>query len=203
MNHQSQNITFQAGRYIAELFNDKLSPDMVFHNFHHTSNVVRGVCDIGQHLGIAEENLEVLILAAWFHDSGHTIQYQNHEQMSIAIAKAWLKKKRYPATKIDAITSCITATMLPQNPKTRLEEIICDADLYHLGLPEYYHLQSLLREELRRVFKKQYTDLEWMEENVLFLHKHQYFTPYGQNILANRKHSNVQLCESILAEYKH
>ena len=164
--------------------------------------MVRGVCNIWSHIGLSEAELEILTLAAWFHDSGHTITYQGHEEESIVLAKAWLTEKTYDTTKIDAVLSCIAATKLPQAPNSILEEVICDADLYHLGLPEYYHLQFLLREELKRVFDKQYTDREWMEENVTFLHQHQYFTTYGQTILADKKLLNVELCESILVQYQ-
>ena len=38
---------------------------------------------------------------------------------------------------IDAIASCIMATKLPRNPKNLLEEIICDADTYHLGTKDF------------------------------------------------------------------
>lgn len=202
MIRKNHSITFLAGRYITRLFAEKLSGDLVFHNFHHTSNVVRGVKDIGRHLHLGKEEREILLLSAWFHDSGHIIKYIGHEEASQQIAAEWLEKENYPKEKLEQVLNCIAATHLPQQPKNRLEEVICDADLYHLSLGEYCHIQFLLREEFKRFFGKQYTDAQWMEDNLKFLNNHQYFTDYSKTILAERKAHNKKKCEQLFFEYQ-
>ena len=202
MIRKNHSITFLAGRYITRLFAAKLSDDLVFHNFHHTSNVVRGVKDIGRHLHIGKEEKKILLLAAWFHDSGHIVKYIGHEAESQKIAKEWLTKEQYPIEKINQVMACIAVTQLPQQPKNLLEQIMCDSDLYHLSLGEYCHLQFQLREEFKRIFKKEYTDIKWMEDNLAFIHNHQYFTDYGQSVLEKRKQRHEAKCEQLLEEYK-
>ena len=90
---KKHKIQFLAGKYIAQLFTKELSPNLLFHNFHHTANVVRGVRELSKHLGLVKEEKEILLLAAWFHDSGHTICYADHEIESQKIAKAFLEEK--------------------------------------------------------------------------------------------------------------
>ena len=51
----NHNITFLAGRYIAREFAKSLSPDLVFHNFHHTTNVVRDVKEIAKQMNLDRE----------------------------------------------------------------------------------------------------------------------------------------------------
>ena len=56
-------------------------------------------------------------------------------------AKNWRKngtKENYPTEKMESVLACIGATIMPQQPTNLLEEIICDADLYHLSLDEYF-----------------------------------------------------------------
>jgi len=196
----NHSITFLAGRYIVRLFAEKLSSDLQFHNFHHTVNVVRGVKDIAKHLKLDKTQIEILLLAAWFHDSGHIICYTGHEEESQKLAKNWLEKENYPEDKMEQVLACIAATHIPRQPKNLLEEVICDADLYHLSLGEYFHLQFQLREELKRVFQRDYSDQSWMEENLAFLHQHHYFTDYGKTVLELRKQANVKKCEQLVAE---
>lgn len=198
----NHSIIFLAGRYISRLFAEKLPGDLVFHNFHHTTNVVRGVRDIGRHLHLDKEQKEILILAAWFHDSGHIIKYIGHEEESQKLAKAWLEKEKYPVDKTEQVLACIAATHLPQQPHDLLQQILCDADLYHLSLGEYCHLQFQLREEIKRIFNKKYTDLEWMKENLKFIHQHEYFTSYAKTVLEERKQKNYAKCLQLVKEYE-
>lgn len=198
--HKKHSLPFLAGQYITRLFAKKLSTDLVFHNFQHTVNVVRGVRDICKNTDVSKEDREILFLAAWFHDSGHTVTYEGHEKESQKIAEAWLREKKFPENKIKQVLACIAATQLPQQPTNLLEQIMCDSDLYHLSLPEYVHLQFQLREEFRRVFEKSYTDEEWMLDNMKFINSHHYWTKYGATVLRPRKLVNLEKCGSLAEE---
>lgn len=192
MSSKKESIQFLAGSYITRLMAKQLPPNLLFHNFHHTANVVRGVQIIGKRSNLTAEQLEILVIAAWFHDSGHIHTYKGHELESQKLATAFLEKKGYPNEKLVQVLDCIAATTMPQRPKNMLEKVICDADLYHLSLEEYPHLQHQLREEWERVLDKKYTEEAWQAENLTFLQNHQYFTDYGQQALQKRKLKNIQ-----------
>lgn len=165
---------------------------MVFHNFHHTVNVVRGVRIIAKHLGLSKVEKEILLLAAWFHDSGLIKVYKGHEIESQRLAKTFLENHHYPEEKLHQVLACIAATKMPQAPTTLLEQVICDADLYHLSSVEYCHLQALLRKEWQEVLGKKSTSVEWFQENLHFLKTHQYWTTYGQTVLQKEKELNME-----------
>jgi predicted metal-dependent HD superfamily phosphohydrolase len=77
--------------------------------------------------------------------------------------------------KINDICGIIMATKIPQSPKTKLEKIICDADLDYLGRTDYFAISGNLRREFL-AFQKIKNDKEWIELQQNFLQSHTYFT---------------------------
>ncbi len=65
------SIVQKAENFVFRLFKDKLSPDYIYHNFNHTLRVVNNVSEIARAEGVNEEDIEILVLAAWFHDAGY------------------------------------------------------------------------------------------------------------------------------------
>ena len=187
MKKHRKSIVYQAGLYIVRLLGEELPTDLVFHNVHHTINVVEGVVTIGKAEGISDEELEMLMLAAWFHDSGHIATYLGHEEKSIELARNWLQQNAYPTDRIEQVLRCIRATTMPQQPTDKLEQIICDADLYHLSFPTYDHYQELLREEWKRLLGIDESDAAWRERNDAFLRDHSYWTAFGKEKLEGKK----------------
>ena len=64
-----------------------------------------------------------------------------------------------------------------------IEEIICDADLYHLGNGEGENHSKLLRKELNKALNMDISKKDWRKTNIIFLQKHHYFTDYGKQNL--------------------
>ena len=187
MRKHRKSIVYRAGCYVVQLLREELPADRVFHNVHHTINVVQGVVDIGRAEQLSEEDMEILMLAAWFHDTGHVHTYAGHEERSIELARDWLRGQSYPESKIEEVVRCIHATTMPQQPTDLLEQVICDADLYHLSFPTYDHYQELLREEWRLLLGIEMTDEEWHASNDDFLSRHHYWTDFGRERLEGRK----------------
>jgi len=75
----------------------------------------------------------MVAIAALFHDSGFSIQYDKNEFIGAKIAQNYLKSMLYDQEKIQLITEMILATDPDfKNPKNKYEEIIKDADLDNL-----------------------------------------------------------------------
>ena len=72
--------------YVFNLFKNQLSPEVVYHNFEHTQDVVLHANKIGLAEKITEEDLELLLIACWFHDTGFVEDYEKHEEKSKTIA---------------------------------------------------------------------------------------------------------------------
>ncbi|HYM94563.1 MAG TPA: HD domain-containing protein [Chitinophagaceae bacterium] len=189
-------IVNEVVRYLKPFLKEKLPKELYFHNYNHTKEVVRATTEIGRNIGLTSSEMEIVLLAAWFHDTGYITTYANHEDESKKIAVTLLTANQYPKDKIEIVIGCIEATRYPQHPRNKLEEVLCDADFHHLSTPEYDKLQRKLRKEREFNLLKVYTDLEWYETNYVFLKSHRYFTAFGKDELQKRKVRNIHLLKS-------
>ena len=120
--------------YVIGLFNQMHSPALVFHNLDHTESVVKRTKEIAGHYNLSENDTLILFAAAWFHDTGYLFtEPGKHEEMSVEIMKKFMTDLIDDEPVIASIEACIMATKSPRNPQTLLQQIICDADTYHLG----------------------------------------------------------------------
>ena len=149
-------------------------------------------------MDISEQDTEVLIIAAWFHDTGFSVTYKGHEDESKRIATAYLKLQKANQDIIDKVCNCIDATKMPQCPTTKLAEILCDADIFHISNEHFFYRKLLLRREWEVFCNNKVTDLEWHKLNLDFLQKHHFRTFYGKKILEQGKHENMSKVKRIL-----
>jgi len=191
-----KTILILAEAHIRNLFDERLPPDRIFHNFQHTKMVVQGVQTIVSHLQLSEKKKEIVELAAWFHDAGHVLTYHGHEQESERLARVFLKEHSYPEKKTQKVIQAIEGTHMPQRPHTQLQRILCDADLFHLSQPEYLHILDNLRAEWSLVLHKEFSDGDWKDKNIRFLKQHRYFTQYGKIVLQKEKERNIDHLEN-------
>lgn len=185
------NIVTQAKDYCLQLLQEHAVEVLCFHNVTHTLQVFENVKIIAKNEHIAADEQELLLLAALFHDVGHIKAYKGHEVFSAQIAREFLTKEEFPEHKIQLIEQLIGATQMPQKPSTILEQIICDADLFHLGTQDFCNRNAALRKEWEVVFNKHFTDAQWQELNVEFLSMHQYHTNYCKQNLAPVKQKHI------------
>jgi HD superfamily phosphodiesterase len=176
--------------FVFALFRNRLPAQAVYHDFTHTEQVVGFAEEIGQAEGLDQEQMEILMTAAWLHDTGYTEVVDDHESKSQDIARSFLEENSYPEKKIKEVLDCIGATKMPQSPGNLLGRILCDADLYHLGSDEFGEKSDLLRLELSLLCGQEFTDREWLEKNELFLQEHSYFTDYAYAHLGKKKSQN-------------
>jgi predicted metal-dependent HD superfamily phosphohydrolase len=166
--------------YVSELFSTKLNKNISFHTLQHTQEVVMACEKIADYYKLDDEDRFALSLAAWFHDTGYTAgEARNHEGVSIKLAEDYLSKYQLDKPIIEKVIGCINATRIPQNPKHLIEQIICDADLYHLGTDDFRERNKLLRQELQDFGGLDISKKEWRRINIEFLEKHNYFTSYA------------------------
>ncbi len=178
--------------YVEQLLSDKLPEHFVYHNIQHTYDVVSAAVEIAQKTHLRKEQMEIVIMAAYLHDVGYINQADNHEQQSIELSKRFLKNQKVDEHYIDEVIGCIEATKMPQNPKNLLQEVLCDADLYHLSSKEYFDKAELLRAEFSSVEKDDISESEWLDMSTLFIGNHQYFTEYGKRVLGPKKDQNLK-----------
>ena len=131
-----------AETYVKRFMADKLDEKMCYHNLNHTLEVVEAAEIIGRGCKLNEDELEQVIIAAWFHDIGYYNGREDHELQSAELARSFLIKTSFPAYKIENVCSSILATKIPQSPKNLLEQVLCDADLYHLSTEKFFEKEK-------------------------------------------------------------
>lgn len=195
------SIIKKAENYLFGLFKDKLSPSFIYHNFNHTLRVVNSAKLLAEKSDVDDEDKEVLLLAAWFHDSGYTEGFKDHEERSCLIAEKFLKENNYPEAKIARVTQLIMITKLAAKPDSLLEYIIRDADCSHFAEKNYSKLAELLREEWRLTLGKEFTDVEWAIANRdILMYKHRFYTDYAKEKMQPVKERNIAVLQQTINE---
>ena len=187
----TKSITETVEDYITRFFRERMPKEYVYHDFKHTQDVVRACREISVLEGHSMEALEILELAAWFHDSGYEKGPNNHEERSVELAERFLSTLDYPVDKLETVVTCIRATKVPQKPITALQKIICDADLSHLGDKSYWMRNACLRQELIVTHDRRMTEEEWVNFELDFMTSHQYHTLTAQRLYDKRKNKNI------------
>ncbi|MBK9099235.1 MAG: HD domain-containing protein [bacterium] len=186
----NNGILSKVKEFIGRTFRYKGSSDAYYHNFTHTAEVAKVAEEIADAMGVNENDKEALLIAAWFHDIGHTEKCEGHEDIGIAMATKFLQENNYPSEGIDKVISLIDATRMPRNPKNILEEIICDADLHHLGTDKFDVKGELFKNELEALNCCQISDEEWLTNNLKFFVQHQFYTEYAKQRFETQKNIN-------------
>lgn len=188
----NQKLVKQASEYVFKLFKDKLSKKLVYHNYRHTFETVNEARELGEKRNLPEEDLQDLILAAWFHDTGYVNTYKGHEEVSIRFATEWLEQQDYPTERIQRIADCIMATKHGNEPVGILQELLVDADMSNIGKETFFAIAELLRVEWEIFQDKFFTDQEWAQFQMDFLLSTTFYSVEAQQKYAGQLGINIQ-----------
>lgn len=195
-----KQLTLDVEKYAQQYFNQNFRPEFLYHNKEHTLSVVTSAEKLGRHYQLNEEDLFVVSAAAWFHDLGYFENCQAHESSSAALVREYLQSKGVEETVIQKVEGCIMATVMPQNPKNLLEQIICDSDFSHFGNVKFIDCNKNLRKELMQRFGKDVDKDEWRKEAVALMEKHHYHTDYANELYTPLKAANLNFIKTKLEE---
>lgn len=199
-----QSITKESEKYIKALFEREIREHLQYHDIVHTEYVVEKAGIIGQNSGLSPEDIKIVKVAAWFHDSGFVSRSRGHEELSKDIARKFLVSKKMPEEFIDKVLVCIEATRMPQNPgNDKPARVLCDADMAYLSEDFYFERTAKLRKEWNLEYDKKYSKKTYYQETVELFENHQYYTTYGQKTFSAGKERNYhQLLDLLDRELK-
>lgn len=175
-----------ASQYIIRKLENELPPELTYHTFRHTVDVMRFAELLAVAEGVTGEDLILVQTAAAYHDSGFLMQYSKNEPFGCETANKELPRFGYNETQINTICDIIMATQVPQSPKNLLAEVVCDSDLDYLGTADFYFQGNCLREELASQ-DMTFTERQWLELEIGFMEKHSYFTKTSKMLRDNMK----------------
>jgi uncharacterized protein len=181
--------------YIRALFKDELPGGIKYHDANHTLHPTRGVVAVANRIAIAENisahDKELLIAAAYFHDTGYIREYDKNEPIAARMAGRILKLIGYKPKEIEKVQKMILSTDLAREPKTHVEKILCDADLDHFGREDFFKLDGKIREGRRGRGIDVSDELKWYKGTLEIITKHQYYTESQKKLREEQKQKNI------------
>jgi predicted metal-dependent HD superfamily phosphohydrolase len=196
----ANNIYKLVEQYVSNLFETNKKPKLFYHSLEHTQETVKRTEEIAAHYKLSEKEMLAVYIAAWFHDTGRIFTGpENHEEKSVELMRSFMQINCPEAELIQIIEGCIMATKRSTIPTNLLQQILSDADTYHLGTKDFKRTNKQVRKEIlmdREVSKEEY-DIKTLE----FLENHQYYTSYCIELLNKGKEENIKKLRHKIAEY--
>lgn len=187
----NDHIITEAREYVGRLLREKLKLWVTYHDIRHTRETAEASVEISAACGLDSARTEIVVLAAWFHDTGYTQTAKGHEARGAAIAEAFLARRNYPPEKIRLVVECIMATVVPQRPKNLLGRVICDADMLYIGRKEFFRKNDLLKLEIEKREGVKIDAAEWLDRSLRFLEAQAYHTDYCREKLTEGLRENI------------
>jgi predicted metal-dependent HD superfamily phosphohydrolase len=211
-------LQLQVAEYVVRSFESPNAPVYPYHNLHHTRDVVFHCEEMADHYRLNATDRFIVTTAAWFHDIGHLYgEMRGHEERGACIMEQWMSAQatvpnldptrdteRNLGRNLDPhldqylavpIRGCILATKFPSHPTDLLQQIICDADTYHLGTDLFRQSDPLVRKEMTLRFGDM-SAVNWKQKTLAFLRQHVFFTDYCQALLNKKKQENIAWFEA-------
>ncbi len=184
-------------KYVVRLFELRTTPDLCYHNLEHTQTVVKNATEMADFYHLNDKERFVLFAAAWFHDTGQLLgPMDGHEKRGAYIMEQFLHSQKIDPSTIAEISKTIMATVLNAEPEGLIEEILRDADVYHLGTHDFRQIDKLVWKETEQRTKKKIADK--LQKSLVFLNKHQFYTTYCKDRLLAGKNANVAYLKSLI-----
>ena len=186
-----RRLTEEAEIYVRKLYHAQTPHGLLYHNISHAESVVSAANQLANHYQLSDRDFFVVITAAWFHDTGYLQSVEGHEETGMQWAGEFLSGHHADAADIDSVKQCILATKMPQSPHNLLEEIICDADLFHLGTDDFPERNKNVRKEYQALLGKDIDKDYWRSKTITLLQTHHFFTDYARLLLDGKKQENL------------
>jgi predicted metal-dependent HD superfamily phosphohydrolase len=176
----------------------ELNVKYLYHDCRHTEDVIRQVQEIGYRENVNQHEIALLKLAALYHDLGFLVQRANHESAGVELFMQESIDSDISEEEKQTVASLIMVTKIPQQPKTLLESIICDADLDYLGREDFPSIAEFLYLELKACGEMN-DRARWNEIQLSFLGAHQYHTESSRRLRTNGLQNNIEFVRRRLA----
>ena len=198
-----KEIITKAEIHVRELFEAHPNDIFAYHNIDHTEKVVKAAGQIASHYSLNELEIQSLHVSAWFHDVGYLFVLCNgHEEKSVELATQFLEEMDAGLKLIENVSEAILATKIFCTPPSLTAKILADADLFHLGTPEFRKTNKKMWVEMKRCFGEKIPADEWQKGALKLLQKHQYHTDYCRNLLSEGKQENIDFLREWLGRKK-
>jgi uncharacterized membrane-anchored protein YitT (DUF2179 family)/HD superfamily phosphodiesterase len=192
----------RARSFIIDKLEKELPKSVTYHNVRHTKEVLHHARYIAEAENISNRELDILLTAAAFYDTGFLETYKDHEEFSCSYAKKFLPQFDYTNEQIEQVCSLIRSTKNPETVTDKLEQILFDAiSIAYLGTENYFATAKKLYKELKNAALVKNTD-EWVNYQTNFIESHSYLTQPALKEHHFKKEQTLQLIKLKAEEEK-
>lgn len=192
MSYNESATYLSVKEYVERYLQQNLAKDLYYHDLRHTKEVVSAVEEIALGERLAPETVEMLKIAAWFHDTGYAITYIGHEEESKALARQYLGSIGYGNEKIEQVCKLIDATRYKHEPENTEEACLIDADRISMGKMSFLLRGEDLRKEWEIYLSHNHTDEDWWQIQINYLKETVFFTHYADKNYSLLKANNIE-----------
>jgi predicted metal-dependent HD superfamily phosphohydrolase len=132
----------------------ELDSKLVYHSYLHTVDVIDQAIMLGSDAQLCERDLEIITIAALFHDAGFLKQHYDNEPIGAEMAETAMRVVGdYSQGEISLVSQMILDTKLimqayAQISNTRLSPYLLDADLSNLGRTVFWRQTAAVAAEI-------------------------------------------------------
>ncbi len=180
-----------------KMLKEKLPRDLDYHNYEHTLDVLHAAELLATEEKVSGEDMDALRTAAIFHDCGYIKTRHEHEEESCLIATDLLSSNGFEKSFIDKVCEIIRATKIPHEPKNKLSQIMCDADLDYLGRDDFFPISHNVYLEFKK-FGVVKDEAEWNKLQIRFFESHKYFTPTAIRLRKQKKMEHLEMLKDLV-----
>lgn len=183
-----------------DLLARELPTSLRYHALPHTEDVLNEAIRFGVMDGLSARELELLAVAAAWHDVGFVRSLVSNEPIGAAFARERMEKHGgYTADEVALVERMILDTALvsteagsQQIPSSTLSRYLLDADLSNLGREDFFEKAELLRLEVGEDV------VSFRKNSLAFVNAHQWHTPAGRCLRQKRQEENLALLRAMV-----
>ena len=92
---EESELVKKSQNYVETFLKENLSEGIYYHDLEHTQEVVDASKEIGMASNLTDDEMETVLVAAWFHDTGYYTGMDDHESKSKEVAEEFLTGSRF------------------------------------------------------------------------------------------------------------
>jgi len=188
----NNNLISECKSFVESSMEQNGGKQYTYHNIAHTDRVEQAARKLAAKANLDDNEKELLILAAIFHDVGFCFGAENHEETGAKIAEAKLLELKVDKERIIAVKELIEATKNGWEGTNRLALLLRDADMSGLASSDYYDISEGLRKEKAFLSSESIYQADWIDQNIQFFKEHKFATPEGKKLFRKKKKKNLK-----------
>lgn len=197
------------------LLREKLSEECYYHSLEHTKSVVVNAVRCAALDGVSTRDLELIAIAAAWHDTGFIVQRHANEPIGADMALSAMRRHGgYEERELADVATAILDTQVHFDPELgcmaqtahgRLSPWLLDGDLSSFGHSGFLDVSLLLLREFTGVEVTEAEDLrnpkavDFFAGTVRMLGAHRYISTGGKLLFDEQKRVNQEIASCVLA----